>query len=68
MTGWRRCCEEIDGPVTTGPYQGRIDAVERAVVFQVAVCSRQHCIVLSYKQLLNISQHMFRAGTGHIVR
>src|ERR1700728_2087894 len=23
MTGWRQCCECIDGPVTTGPYQGR---------------------------------------------
>jgi len=31
MTGRRLCYEDIDGPVMTGPYQGRIDAVRRAV-------------------------------------
>jgi hypothetical protein len=24
MTGWRRCYEDLDGPVATGPYQGRL--------------------------------------------
>jgi|GEM_PF-5429313 len=26
MTGWRRFHDDIDGPVMTGPYQGRVGA------------------------------------------
>ena len=28
ITGWRRCHEDIDGPVMTGPYKGQTDAAE----------------------------------------
>jgi hypothetical protein len=32
MTGWRQWYEDIDGPVATGPYQGRLVRQKLAVV------------------------------------